>query len=123
MGARCCHECCHRGPTSTRLPGEEAKAPLNAGLSSAPKRTRTSTRLSRTRPSTWRVYQFRHRRGCGRSIAPGGMPVASVLTPRYCSRTDVRFPAHDLGAEARYGHREGPDEAPTGDLRLHQEVI
>ena len=35
----------------------------------APKRTRTSTRLSRTRPSTWRVYQFRHRREGSRSIA------------------------------------------------------
>src|SRR4051812_39884355 len=36
------------------------KGPAEPGLHSAPKRTRTSTRLSRTRPSTWRVYQFRH---------------------------------------------------------------
>ena len=59
----------------------------------APKRTRTSTRLSRTRPSTWRVYQFRHRRGCGRSIALGGSPVCVRPDPSLLCRTDVRFPA------------------------------
>ena len=37
----------------------------------APKRTRTSTRLSRTRPSTWRVYQFRHRRKGDGEYSPG----------------------------------------------------
>src|SRR3954463_15542802 len=50
----------------------------------APKRTRTSTRLSRTRPSTWRVYQFRHRReGDGEYspvIARGLSPSAGVGT-------------------------------------------
>ncbi len=50
---------------------ESEKTPRRAGLlCDAPKRTRTSTRLSRTRPSTWRVYQFRHRRRRAPSIAP-----------------------------------------------------
>jgi hypothetical protein len=31
----------------------QREKPCNAGLLDAPKRTRTSTRLSRTRPSTW----------------------------------------------------------------------
>jgi hypothetical protein len=42
---------------------ENDKSPASGAFAHAPKRTRTSTRLSRTRPSTWRVYQFRHRRG------------------------------------------------------------
>src|SRR3954462_5588099 len=55
-------------------------SPAFAGLSlHAPKRTRTSTRLARTRPSTWRVYQFRHRRGNGEyspGVGPGLSPSA-----------------------------------------------
>ena len=48
-------------PDRSRSP-RTRKAPPSGAFRSAPKRTRTSTRLSRTRPSTWRVYQFRHRR-------------------------------------------------------------
>src|SRR5690349_19772489 len=50
------------------------KAPQSGAFRSAPKRTRTSTRLSRTRPSTWRVYQFRHRRESGGEYSPGLSP-------------------------------------------------
>ena len=70
---------------------------------SAPKRTRTSTRLSRTRPSTWRVYQFRHRREGSRSIAAGPGAVrsrrerAASSSPSGSSRYSSRCP----GATAR----------------------
>ena len=50
-------------PIPRRVHAKETEPPRNCGaFTYAPKRTRTSTRLSRTRPSTWRVYQFRHRR-------------------------------------------------------------
>src|SRR5215203_4224486 len=57
---------------------EKRKAPPPRGFRHAPKRTRTSTRLSRTRPSTWRVYQFRHRRESDREYraAPRSAGVA-----------------------------------------------
>src|SRR3954451_19910093 len=68
----------------------EKKKPACAGfLADAPKRTRTSTRLSRTRPSTWRVYQFRHRREEG-EYSPGHSQVESVRAPLYLVRTHVR---------------------------------
>ena len=52
------------GSSVTAASAPERRSPAKRGASGgAPKRTRTSTRLSRTRPSTWRVYQFRHRRG------------------------------------------------------------
>src|SRR5215208_2664026 len=105
---------CRSAPTVSRRPVPETKKPRVCGaFSYAPKRTRTSTRLSRTRPSTWRVYQFRHRREGWRSIAvaqsggasraaraePGrtGIGAAndrprldSVRDPIYGSRTHVR---------------------------------
>src|SRR3954452_15443756 len=56
----------------------------------APKRTRTSTRLSRTRPSTWRVYQFRHRREGDGEYSPETPRVESVRQGRYLVRTHVR---------------------------------
>ena len=63
-----CHE---KWPPSERDRPENDESPAGAGLSlHAPKRTRTSTRLSRTRPSTWRVYQFRHRREGGGEYSP-----------------------------------------------------
>ena len=62
----------------------------------APKRTRTSTRLSRTRPSTWRVYQFRHRREGTASIAldwlQGLSPSAGVGTLYEHTFDEVRRP-------------------------------
>src|SRR3954469_12738775 len=81
-----------------RVPSEEAqndespKTPRQrccGAFPSAPKRTRTSTRLSRTRPSTWRVYQFRHRREGDASIARA-MGVESVRRGGYLVRTHVR---------------------------------
>ena len=63
---------------------EKEKARLCGLFRHAPKRTRTSTRLSRTRPSTWRVYQFRHRRRRRPSIALPAAAVESVQPPRYC---------------------------------------
>src|SRR6476469_6145807 len=57
---------------------ENDESPAGARPSrGAPKRTRTSTRLARTRPATWRVYQFRHRRGNG-EYSPG---VRAGLSP------------------------------------------
>src|SRR5215213_3051942 len=78
---------------------KRCERPRYAGPFHAPKRTRTSTRLSRTRPSTWRVYQFRHRRGCRRSIALGSVPVCVRPDPPLLYRTDVRFTATKRGAE------------------------
>jgi hypothetical protein len=68
-----CHRALPRGvPPWTAEPVRERGKPRHAGLSGgAPKRTRTSTRLSRTRPSTWRVYQFRHRREGAAEYSPG----------------------------------------------------
>ena len=59
------------GPPRPRSTSRTRKAPPCGAFRSAPKRTRTSTRLSRTRPSTWRVYQFRHRREGGGEYSPG----------------------------------------------------
>jgi hypothetical protein len=59
------------GPPRPRSASRTRKAPPSGAFRSAPKRTRTSTRLSRTRPSTWRVYQFRHRREGGGEYSPG----------------------------------------------------
>src|SRR3954452_17152569 len=69
-----------RGTTETK------RTRLLAGsFAYAPKRTRTSTRLSRTRPSTWRVYQFRHRREGRREYRPG-----RPLSPCCASRRRCR---------------------------------
>ena len=58
-------------PTSRhRALGKRKSPPVSGLFPYAPKRTRTSTRLSRTRPSTWRVYQFRHRREGGGEYSP-----------------------------------------------------
>jgi hypothetical protein len=81
---------CHRALPQKLAPPrdgarQERENPAGAGLlESAPKRTRTSTRLSRTRPSTWRVYQFRHRREGSRSIA--AVPGPGALSPRTAAR-------------------------------------
>ena len=56
---------------------------LCGAFASAPKRTRTSTRLSRTRPSTWRVYQFRHRREGDGEYSPAVLAFESVQRGRY----------------------------------------
>src|SRR3954462_907002 len=64
---------------------EERKSPAEQGFRSAPKRTRTSTRLSRTRPSTWRVYQFRHRRKGGAEYSPGPLEGRPPQSSSGCS--------------------------------------
>src|SRR5215213_3568564 len=97
-GVRCCQDVA-RSVGAARHSTEEMRKAACAGPFHAPKRTRTSTRLSRTRPSTWRVYQFRHRRGCRRSIALGSVPVCVRPDPPLLYRTDVRFTATKRGAE------------------------
>src|SRR5277367_1692564 len=81
-----------------------------------------------TRPSTLRVYQFRHGRR-GASIAPRMLgaagprkrsQLASVHIRRYCTNTcSTKAPIH-LDGEAP---THGSDEAPAGDLRLHPQVL
>jgi hypothetical protein len=59
-------DACNSGRrTFQQPPGRisQREKPRYAEPFNAPKRTRTSTQLAWTRPSTWRVYQFRHRRG------------------------------------------------------------
>jgi hypothetical protein len=70
-----CQRRCHAKLAPTQASRSQAtKKPRHAGLSRhAPKRTRTSTRLSRTRPSTWRGgCQMRpDRAGASRSFGRG----------------------------------------------------
>src|SRR4051812_28003283 len=77
------------GRRSTAVDPRTAKAPQCGAFVHAPKRTRTSTRLSRTRPSTWRVYQFRHRREGDGEYSPAGRLGLSPSAPRYtlCEHT------------------------------------
>src|SRR3954469_3962667 len=88
-----------------RAIGEKKKPAYASSFTYAPKRTRTSTRLSRTRPSTWRVYQFRHRREGG-EYSPDpracARPRAEVPCANTRSRPSEEAPAH--------GDRKGPDE-------------
>src|SRR5690349_6729304 len=92
-----CHRRC-REMFSPREPvdPENGESPAAARLSThAPKRTRTSTRLTRTRPSTWRVYQFRHRRGRRGSIGRGsGRRCCVRPRPALRFRTHVRLAPH-----------------------------
>ncbi len=64
LSGRICHVPTLRPPGGqlTGLPGRTKKAPSSGAFPSAPERTRTSTDHRSTRPSTLRVYQFRHRR-------------------------------------------------------------
>src|SRR3954449_7754630 len=75
-----------------------------------------------TRPSTLRVYQFRHRRVTGGSEHSGRVVAATATLipsdapatfPNTCS-TEMRAAEGDPG---------GSDQAPAGDLRLHQAVF
>ena len=78
--------------------------------------------LHPTRPSTLRVYQFRHRR-VGRGEYSRGTPGSRCCVrpagPLAC-RTHVRT---QLDTTARGAAAHGPDEAPAGDLRLHQALL
>ena len=65
-------------------PGLEPEKRAEQVIRHAPKRTRTSTRLSRTRPSTWRVYQFRHRREDERESSAGPAVSPCFASPRRC---------------------------------------
>ena len=77
-------------PPPRRTAPERRKPRRSGAFCDAPKRTRTSTRLSRTRPSTWRVYQFRHRREGDGEYSPPRPRVESVRKGRYLVRTHVR---------------------------------
>jgi hypothetical protein len=70
-------------PPQIRSAPERRKPRERRAFEDAPKRTRTSTRLSRTRPSTWRVYQFRHRREGDASIdRPSPLSPCCASPPR-----------------------------------------
>jgi site-specific DNA recombinase len=83
-----------------------------------PPRTKRSTR-----PSTLRVYQFRHRRRGGeysRLPASRRLALASVHGPRYCTNTcSFHGPIHTT----REPRTHGSDQASAGDLRLHPQVL
>src|SRR4029079_7446908 len=75
-----------------------------------------------TRPSTLRVYQFRHRRRWlaarpragseySQRLIPSSAPATFPHTCSYVTTTTAPEPAH------------GPDQAPAGDLRLHQALL
>ena len=93
----------------------------------APEWTRTSTRNFPTRPSTLRVYQFRHRRR-GASIAAaaagqGGRCQDRTLHPSSGGATVRTHVRHRVLPPRAKGCSSGPDQAPAGDLRLHQDVL
>src|SRR3954465_4858196 len=54
------------------------------------------------------------------SIALDSIGVESVRWGRYLVRTHVR---RSRGGAEPHGHRERSDEAPAGDLRLHQALL
>src|SRR3954463_11177710 len=54
------------------------------------------------------------------SIALEWRRLESVRRGRYLVRTHVR---RSRGGAEPHGHREGSDEAPAGDLRLHQALL
>src|SRR5215213_4042674 len=75
-----------------------------------------------TRPSTLRVYQFRHRRVTGGDEHSERGPIATVaLIP---SEPPATF-TNTCSTETRVakGDPGGSDQAPAGDLRLHQAVL
>jgi hypothetical protein len=82
-----------------------------------------------TRPSTLRVYQFRHGRrggeysprGCHRLAGPPPTAaLASVHARRYSANTcSFQAPVHPN----REPSRHGSDQAPAGDIRLHPQVL
>ena len=77
-----------------------------------------------TRPSTLRVYQFRHERRAGEYIpAPGSLPLPRlhpVHSPRYCTNT-CSF--KDSIHPTREPRTHGSDQAPAGDIRLYRQVF
>src|SRR4051812_47174037 len=110
--------------SATRVPfPETTKAPQGAGLSFMRRRGLEPPRGNPpTRPSTLRVYQFRHRRVTGANEHSERGRIATVtLIPseglatftNTCS-TETRLAKGDPG---------GSDQAPAGNLRLHQAVL
>ena len=81
-----------------------------------------------TRPSTLRVYQFRHERRAGEyspvslpSDGPGNRRPLHPSTRGASLRTHVRSSA--TANPNREPKRHGSDQAPAGDLRLHPQVL
>jgi site-specific DNA recombinase len=142
---RALHHAIHALPSSNRRANQRQRCPDNA-KGPDPYRDREPFRVGSinealvrpsglepprtvksTRPSTLRVYQFRHgRRGASipawGSRAGGAKPslLASVHGRRYIANTCSlkRHPSPTVEAS-----RHGPDQAPAGDLRLHSQVF
>src|SRR5262249_565731 len=76
-----------------------------------------------TRPSTLRVYQFRHGREGRESIgaAASGRTGASDPSDAALSCPNTCSSRHPAPSTARDDGR--PHEAPAGDLRVHQAVL
>src|ERR1700741_1586029 len=90
-----------------------------------PGRLELPPRLHRTRPSTLRVYQFRHRRVEAPSIEPGsGLPgrLLDVVRPPGYSANTCSDQATETALQGGLDGRAEPHQAAAGDLRLRQEL-
>ena len=104
------------------------KAPLSRAFPVRPSGLEPPRGNLPTRPSTLRVYQFRHgRRGGEYSPGPpeprGSGDASAALLPSSGGatvRTHVRFRPRPREQGVQ---RHGSDQAPAGDLRLHPQVL
>jgi hypothetical protein len=114
-------------PAGRALAPEPRKPRDSQGLRShAPKRTRTSTgEIPHKALNLARLPIPPPARGAG-DYSPGCRGDASPLLPSGPAtlRTHVRTPGRPRPRKGlTMGSRKGPDEAPAGDLRLHQALL
>src|SRR5437764_15436609 len=96
-----------RNPDAAR---DLQKAPPRGAFAVRPRGLEPPRELSPTRPSTLRVYQFRHRRGApvypwGLVALCGGQDLVSVREPRYISEHVFDVPG-DQAKRARSGRMD-----------------
>ena len=106
-------------PVGTRSPALARRGGFSPAMMVRPSGLEPPRRTISTRPSTLRVYQFRHERRAGeysRLDACSAATLDSVQRSRYCTNT-CSF--HVLFHSTREPRPHGSDQASAGDFRLH----
>jgi hypothetical protein len=114
-------------PPRGRQPSWNAKSPANVGLFTyAPKRTRTSTRLSQTRPSTWspgcQIRPMRPDRPERPRIWTHRTQWTIWMLPRMLPRDHAAHPRagrHEGGEAPRSGSHSSPSSRSSAWLYVH----
>jgi site-specific DNA recombinase len=124
---KCPQEPDHPTPVGTRPPALAGRGGFSPTMMVRPSGLEPPRTVKSTRPSTLRVYQFRHGRR-GASIAPGSRRLVGAGHPSLASVPGRRYSTNTCSLQAtvhpiRESRRHGSDQAPAGDLRLHPQVL